>query len=172
MPDDTVPIGPAVLYAPGTQTVFGEGTPGARVVLVGEEPADKEDRAGRPFVGPAGQLLDRALDSAGIDRREAYVTNDVKHFKWQPRGKRRIPVDRGRRGSRLPAFAGRRAGRRPARGHRRAGCRGDPGRCHREVSAIMPPALRPRTLARGHGTAAIAALYRARSESSRSNIPP
>ena len=74
----------------GTQTVFGEGLKRARVVLVGEQPGDREDLEGRPFVGPAGRLLDEALQDAGIDRDAAYVTNAVKHFKWQPRGKRRI----------------------------------------------------------------------------------
>jgi DNA polymerase len=75
------------LYKLGTQTVFGEGAAGAEVMLVGEQPGDKEDRAGRPFVGPAGQLLDRALAEAGIDRSRAYVTNAVKHFKWRPAGR-------------------------------------------------------------------------------------
>jgi DNA polymerase len=78
------------LWEQATQTVFGEGPTDARVVLVGEQPGDKEDLAGEPFVGPAGQLLDRALAQAGIDRSAAYVTNIVKHFKWTPRGKRRI----------------------------------------------------------------------------------
>jgi uracil-DNA glycosylase len=78
------------LHELGTQTVFGEGSPKAEVVLVGEQPGDQEDLAGKPFVGPAGRLLDRALEEAGIDRKLAYVTNVVKHFKWQPRGKRRI----------------------------------------------------------------------------------
>jgi uracil-DNA glycosylase family protein len=80
------------LWERGTQTVFGEGGPKARVVLVGEQPGDKEDLEGRPFVGPAGALLDRALAEAGIDRRLVYVTNVVKHFKWEPAptGKRRI----------------------------------------------------------------------------------
>jgi uracil-DNA glycosylase family protein len=78
------------LYKNATQTVFGEGSPKAEIVLVGEQPGDQEDIAGKPFVGPAGQLLDRALEEAGIDRKVAYVTNVVKHFKWQPRGKRRI----------------------------------------------------------------------------------
>jgi DNA polymerase len=78
------------LHENATQTVFGEGSQAARVMLVGEQPGDQEDKAGRPFVGPAGQLLDRALDEAGIDRDEAYVTNVVKHFKWTARGKRRI----------------------------------------------------------------------------------
>jgi uracil-DNA glycosylase len=78
------------LWRRGTQTVFGEGTARARVMLVGEQPGDKEDLAGRPFVGPAGRLLDEALAEAGIDRDEAYVTNAVKHFKWEPRGPRRI----------------------------------------------------------------------------------
>jgi uracil-DNA glycosylase len=71
------------LYAYATQAVFGEGSRGAEVMLVGEQPGDKEDVAGEPFVGPAGQLLDRALESAGIDRSRAYVTNMVKHFKWK-----------------------------------------------------------------------------------------
>jgi DNA polymerase len=78
------------LWRSGTQTVFGEGRAKAELMLVGEQPGDQEDLAGRPFVGPAGQLLDRALEEAGIDREVAYVTNVVKHFKWQPRGKRRI----------------------------------------------------------------------------------
>jgi DNA polymerase len=78
------------LWQRGTQTVFGEGSPRARVLMVGEQPGNDEDVAGRPFVGPAGKLLDRALERAGIDRREVYVTNVVKHFKWEPRGKRRI----------------------------------------------------------------------------------
>jgi DNA polymerase len=78
------------LWKLGTQTVFGEGSARARLMLVGEQPGDQEDLAGRPFVGPAGKLLDRALEEAGIDRKVAYVTNVVKHFKWQPRGKRRI----------------------------------------------------------------------------------
>lgn len=78
------------LYKNATQGVGGEGPPHARLMLVGEQPGNDEDLAGRPFVGPAGQLLDRALAEAGIERREAYVTNVVKHFKWTPRGKRRI----------------------------------------------------------------------------------
>jgi DNA polymerase len=78
------------LWQRGTQTVFGEGSRLARLLLVGEQPGDYEDKAGRPFVGPAGKLLDRALAEAGIDRRDVYVTNVVKHFKWEPRGKRRI----------------------------------------------------------------------------------
>src|SRR5215210_6038676 len=78
------------LWKTGTQTVFGEGKNSARVVMVGEQPGDSEDLEGRPFVGPAGKLLDRALDEAGIDRTKVYVTNAVKHFKWEPRGKRRI----------------------------------------------------------------------------------
>src|SRR5437762_6429420 len=78
------------LWAGGTQTVFGEGRRNARLVLVGEQPGDREDIEGKPFVGPAGRLLDQALEAAGIDRSLAYVTNAVKHFKWQPRGKRRI----------------------------------------------------------------------------------
>jgi len=78
------------LYLRGTQTVFGEGPSGAEIMMVGEQPGDAEDLAGHPFVGPAGKLLDRALEEAGIDRARVYVTNVVKHFKWEPRGKRRI----------------------------------------------------------------------------------
>jgi DNA polymerase len=78
------------LWRVGTQTVFGEGPSDAKLMFVGEQPGDKEDIVGRPFVGPAGVLLDRALREAGIDRSKAYVTNVVKHFKWIPKGKRRI----------------------------------------------------------------------------------
>lgn len=78
------------LYRTGTQTVFGEGPPHALVMFVGEQPGDQEDRAGKPFVGPAGRVLDEALDEVGIDRSRVYVTNAVKHFKWEARGKRRI----------------------------------------------------------------------------------
>jgi DNA polymerase len=78
------------LYKRGTQTVFGEGPRRAEIMMVGEQPGDAEDVAGHPFVGPAGRLLDRALEDAGIDRGLVYVTNVVKHFKWEPRGKRRI----------------------------------------------------------------------------------
>src|SRR5437667_10105564 len=78
------------LWKRGTQTVFGEGRTNAKVMFVGEQPGHEEDLAGRPFVGPAGRLLDRALAEAGIDRSTVYVTNVVKHFKWEPRGKRRI----------------------------------------------------------------------------------
>jgi len=78
------------LWKRGTQTVFGEGRTTARVMFVGEQPGNDEDLSGKPFVGPAGKLLDRALEAAGIERGDAYVTNVVKHFKWEPRGKRRI----------------------------------------------------------------------------------
>jgi uracil-DNA glycosylase family protein len=78
------------LWANATQTVFGAGDPHARVMLVGEQPGDAEDRKGLPFVGPAGKLLDRALEAAGVEREHIYVTNAVKHFKWQLRGKRRL----------------------------------------------------------------------------------
>src|SRR6266446_6473701 len=78
------------LYKHATQTVFGEGPKGAVFMLLGEQPGDQEDVAGKPFVGPAGKILDRALEEAGIERKEVYVTNAVKHFKWEPRGKRRI----------------------------------------------------------------------------------
>ena len=78
------------LYKNATQTVFGEGAASADVMLVGEQPGDKEDLEGEPFVGPAGRVLDDGLEQAGIDRRKTYVTNAVKHFKWQPRGKQRL----------------------------------------------------------------------------------
>jgi DNA polymerase len=78
------------LYRNATQTVFGEGPEGALVMLIGEQPGDSEDLAGHPFVGPAGKLLDRCLAEAGIDRSQTYVTNVVKHFKWVPRGPRRL----------------------------------------------------------------------------------
>jgi uracil-DNA glycosylase len=78
------------LWQVGTQTVFGEGAAAATALFVGEQPGDQEDRAGKPFVGPAGRVFDEALAAAGIDRTSVYVTNAVKHFKWQARGKRRI----------------------------------------------------------------------------------
>jgi DNA polymerase len=78
------------LYRAATQTVFGEGKADAQLMLVGETPGDQEDRVGKPFVGPAGRLLDRALEAAGISREAAYVTNAVKHFRFEPRGKRRL----------------------------------------------------------------------------------
>jgi len=78
------------LWKHATQTVFGEGLPNAKIILIGEQPGNHEDLEGKPFVGPAGHLLDEALAEAGIDRKKVYVTNAVKHFKWEPRGKRRI----------------------------------------------------------------------------------
>jgi uracil-DNA glycosylase family protein len=78
------------LWKTGTQTVFGEGLKRARLMLIGEQPGDREDIEGHPFVGPAGRILDQALERAGIERGDAYVTNVVKHFKWTPKGKRRI----------------------------------------------------------------------------------
>ena len=78
------------LYEHATQTVFGEGKSSARLVLIGEQPGDQEDQVGRPFVGPAGKLLDKALEAAGIDRSDCYLTNAVKHFRWELRGKRRL----------------------------------------------------------------------------------
>lgn len=78
------------LWKRGTQAVFGEGRIGSEVMMVGEQPGDQEDLQGRPFVGPAGKILDKALVAGGIDRDDVYVTNAVKHFKWEPRGKRRI----------------------------------------------------------------------------------
>lgn len=80
------------LHATGTQTVFGEGPADATLMLVGEAPGDQEDKAGRPFVGPSGRLLNEALEAAGLDRAACYVTNAVKHFKWEGRGQRRIPA--------------------------------------------------------------------------------
>ncbi|HVB36624.1 MAG TPA: UdgX family uracil-DNA binding protein [Candidatus Acidoferrales bacterium] len=78
------------LWKNATQTVFGEGMPSAKIMFIGEQPGDQEDLQGKPFVGPAGKLLDSALAEAGIDRKKVYVTNAVKHFRWEPRGKRRI----------------------------------------------------------------------------------
>jgi DNA polymerase len=78
------------LYKHATQTVFGAGTRAARIMFIGEQPGDQEDQQGQPFIGPAGALLDKALEAAGIPRADVYVTNAVKHFKWEPRGKRRI----------------------------------------------------------------------------------
>ena len=78
------------LWKKGTQTVFGDGRTRAKVMFVGEQPGNEEDLTGKPFVGPAGRLFDNALEEAGIDRKQTYVTNVVKHFKWEPRGKRRI----------------------------------------------------------------------------------
>ena len=78
------------LYKNATQTVFGEGPKRAAIMLLGEQPGDQEDLSGKPFIGPAGQILNRALEEAGVDRNSVYVTNTVKHFKWEPRGKRRI----------------------------------------------------------------------------------
>jgi DNA polymerase len=78
------------LYETGTQTVFGEGAEHAQIMFVGEQPGDREDKEGKPFVGPAGRVLDEALEEAGIDRNRVYITNAVKHFKWKPQGKRRL----------------------------------------------------------------------------------
>jgi uracil-DNA glycosylase family protein len=78
------------LWKTGTQTVFGEGSSRAKIMMIGEQPGNQEDIEGKPFVGPAGKLLDRLLEEAGVDRKKVYVTNAVKHFKWEPRGKRRI----------------------------------------------------------------------------------
>src|SRR5512138_2600710 len=88
--DDAKKCRDCPLWANATQTVFGAGDPHARVMLVGEQPGDEEDRKGLPFVGPAGRLLDRGLAAAGVEREHLYVTNAVKHFKWQLRGKRRL----------------------------------------------------------------------------------
>src|SRR3989442_13573486 len=82
------------LWKLGTQTVFGEGSAHAKVMFVGEQPGDYEDRAGRPFVGPAGRMLDEALQAAGIDRDDVWLTNAVKHFSWQPGGKGGVPTKR------------------------------------------------------------------------------
>jgi uracil-DNA glycosylase family 4 len=94
------------LYRNATQTVFGDGPHSASVMLVGEQPGDREDIEGEPFVGPAGRLLDKALAEAGISRRDVYVTNVVKHFKWKPQGEAPPPPEAERRGDRrLPAVA-------------------------------------------------------------------
>jgi len=150
------------LWKLGTQTVFGEGARKAKVIFVGEQPGNDEDLAGKPFVGPAGKLLDKALVEAGIKRDEVYVTNAVKHFKWEPRGKRRI--HKCAREGRMPSLA--RRGDRPAqarshrlpRRHRRAVAveqrfQGEP--VPRRTRAITrsrrtsrPPSTRPRSSAR------------------------
>jgi uracil-DNA glycosylase family protein len=88
--DDAASCTRCDLYRRATQTVFGEGPVSAGLALVGEQPGDREDKHGHPFVGPAGRILDRALDEAGIGRTDVYLTNAVKHFKWTERGKRRI----------------------------------------------------------------------------------
>src|SRR5438105_4462823 len=95
------------IYKNATQTVFGEGKITAQIVFVGEQPGDQEDRSGRPFVGPAGRVLDEALIGAGIDRSSVYLTNAVKHFRWTPRGKRRIhqPPNRTQVAACQPWFA-------------------------------------------------------------------
>jgi DNA polymerase len=85
------------LFANATQTVFGEGPASAGAMFVGEQPGDQEDRAGKPFIGPAGKLLERVMEEVGIDRRRVYVTNAVKHFKWTPRGKKRMHAKPGMR---------------------------------------------------------------------------
>jgi DNA polymerase len=120
------------LFRNATQTVFGEGPSDASLVLVGEQPGDAEDRAGRPFVGPAGRLLDRALEEAGLDRAAAYVTNAVKHFKWEPVGKRRQ--------------------------HRKPGAR-DVAACRPWLEAELR-SVRPRVLVCLGGTAALSILGR------------
>ena len=94
------------LYKNATQTVFGEGPLSAQLMLIGEQPGDHEDRVGKPFVGPAGRLLDEALEDAGIDRTKTYVTNAVKHFKWMPQGTRRFHTTTlGRRNQSLSSVA-------------------------------------------------------------------
>jgi len=111
------------LWKRGTQTVFGEGGRHARVMFIGELPGDKEDLLGKPFVGPAGRLLDKCLEAAGIDRSQVYVTNAVKHFKWAPRGKRRIHKKPNTLEiARLPALAGRGDRRPAAASDRLSGC--------------------------------------------------
>jgi len=140
------------LYQRATQTVFGEGEAHARVMLVGEQPGNDEDLSGRPFVGPAGKLLDRALEEAGIDRRQAYVTNAVKHFKWEPRGKRRIHA-KPNAAEIAAAVARRRDLPDPSHGSRlprRDGCPGSPRAtvsCHsgaRTIRSLVAGAIRPR----------------------------
>lgn len=94
------------LWRNATQTVFGEGAEHPKIIFVGEQPGDQEDLQGRPFVGPAGKLLDSALEKAGIDRKKTYITNAVKHFKWEPRGKTPYSQKARRlRNRRLPAVA-------------------------------------------------------------------
>ena len=129
------------LWRDATQTVFGEGAARARLMLVGEQPGDQEDLDGSPFVGPSGALLDRALGHAGIDRRLVYVTNMVKHFKWKPRGKRRLhqtPTTYEIRACRPWLDA--EIARRSARPHRRP--RGNGGEGHRGTKRAGDPAAR------------------------------
>ena len=121
------------LWQIGTQTVFGEGPQSASVMLVGEQPGDQEDRAGKPFVGPAGRLLDKALADAGIDRSATYLTNAVKHFKWQARGKRRI--HQSRRGPRSrPVVLGSRPSS-PSFSRACSSCSAQPRRSHCSVGS-------------------------------------
>ena len=132
------------LWQPATQPVFGEGPPDARLMFVGEQPGDQEDLAGRPFIGPAGQMFDRAIAEAGIDRSTVYVTNAVKHFKFIPRGKRRIHEKPGT--SEITAcklLARTRTRRDRPRRHRHAGRHGRPRRArshrhHRQANAAAP----------------------------------
>jgi hypothetical protein len=115
------------LYGPATRLVFGEGPADASLVFVGEQPGDQEDLAGRPFVGPAGQVFDRALAAAGIARKDVYVTGAVKHFKFEPRGKRRIHSKPGaNRSGLMPPLAGTRDCRRAAEADRGVGRDGKP----------------------------------------------
>ena len=142
------------LWKLGTQTVFGEGAAHSKLMLVGEQPGDQEDLAGKPFVGPAGKLLDSALQEAGIDRKKVYVTNAVKHFKWEPRGKRRIhKKPNAAEICRVQAVARCRNRRDPAqnnclpRRHRRSGAAGQGFPRHaasRRVCEIRACALRGR----------------------------
>jgi DNA polymerase len=145
------------LWERGTQTVFGTGAKHARLMLIGEQPGDREDKIGKPFVGPAGQLLDEALKMAGIDRRTTYLTNVVKHFSWEERGKRRIhQKTESRRDSRVPSVAGSRTGggragtRRLPRGHRGAGLLGPSFRVTQERGRVLRSPLAPRVLATVH----------------------
>jgi DNA polymerase len=152
------------LYRNATQTAFGEGGEGAELMLVGEQPGDREDLAGAPFVGPAGRLLDEALQAAGIDRRNVYVTNVVKHFKWRraPSGKRRIHQnpDRGEIGACRPWLEGELARVRP----RLVVCLGataaqaliGPGfRVTRERGRVLPSALGTPALGTLHPSAVL-----------------
>src|SRR5262249_4759512 len=134
------------LWKRGTQTVFGEGAVRSAILLVGEQPGNDEDLAGRPFVGPAGKLLDRALEAAGIDRRRVYRTHVVKHFKWVAQGKRRIHQKPNARDRRVPAVARGRDRRREAARDRLPRRDGGAGRDRPHVPR-EPPARRARPVA-------------------------
>jgi DNA polymerase len=145
------------LWRPATQAVFGEGEPGAPLLLVGEQPGDAEDLAGRPFVGPAGKVLDAALVDASIERRTVYVTNAVKHFKYQLRGRRRVHKTPGQK--EIEACAPWLAGEIDAVGPRLVVCLGVTA-AHALIDPVASlESLRGRVAARGDGIAMLATVH-------------